>query len=80
MPCHAVETHPRFSALRDTASPSGSTSRDIGARRSLIDLPTAESLDFVLGSLPRAARRMLEIGCGDGRLAACMQGAGLEVV
>lgn len=36
--------------------------------------------DFVTANLPRGAARVLEVGCGDGALAAWLQADGLEVV
>jgi SAM-dependent methyltransferase len=45
--------------------------------------PSASSrytYDFVTASLPSGARHILEIGCGDGALAALLQRDGLEVI
>lgn len=35
--------------------------------------------DFILGQLPPPPTRVLEVGCGDGRLATAMHGAGYDV-
>lgn len=46
----------------------------------MIDCATAYTYDFVVSALPHNARRVLEIGCGDGRLAALLLADGLDVV
>jgi ubiquinone/menaquinone biosynthesis C-methylase UbiE len=46
----------------------------------MIDCATAYTLEFVRSSLPNNARRLLEIGCGDGALAVALNQAGLQVV
>jgi SAM-dependent methyltransferase len=46
----------------------------------MIDCATAYTLNFVRSALPEGARRLLEVGCGDGALAAALGIAGLEVV
>ena len=38
------------------------------------------TFDFVRSALPAGARRVLEIGCGDGAVAAMLGGSGLEVL
>lgn len=45
-----------------------------------LDLPTRESLRFIGPLLPRAGARILEVGCGDGRMAAELQRLGFSVV
>lgn len=40
---------------------------------------TAYTLDFVLGALPPGARRVVEVGCGDGEIAAALQEHGFDV-
>ena len=47
--------------------------------RTSIDLATGETLAFVRLSLLSTARRILEVGCGDGRLAAALHVNGLDV-
>lgn len=44
------------------------------------DVPTAETLAFVLLHVPRARSRILEVGCGSGILAARLQALGHQVV
>jgi ubiquinone/menaquinone biosynthesis C-methylase UbiE len=46
----------------------------------MIDCATAYTLEFVRSALPDNASRLLEIGCGEGALAAALNQAGLEVV
>lgn len=46
----------------------------------MTDVATAYTLAFVLSALPPGAKRVLEIGCGGGALAAEIQRAGLAVV
>lgn len=45
-----------------------------------LDIPTLETFAFVSAHLPPGARRVLEIGCGDGALAVLIRNAGHEVV
>lgn len=45
-----------------------------------IDCATAYTFEFVRSALPVGAARVLEVGCGDGALAAALGDAGLEVV
>lgn len=45
-----------------------------------LDLATNESLVFIRAHLPGASRRILEVGCGSGRLAARLQADGHTVV
>lgn len=42
-------------------------------------ISTRYTYDFVTANLPRDAQRILEIGCGDGALAARLQAAGVEI-
>lgn len=42
-------------------------------------IATRYTYDFVTSNLPRGAARILEVGCGDGALAALLQADGLEV-
>ena len=42
-------------------------------------IATRYTYDFVTSNLPRGATRILEVGCGDGALAALLQADGLEV-
>jgi SAM-dependent methyltransferase len=44
------------------------------------DVPTSETLGFVRGHLGAGRARILEVGCGDGALAARLQELGHEVV
>lgn len=44
------------------------------------DIPLAATLDFVRRHLPRRRVRLLEVGSGDGALAACLARLGHEVV
>jgi SAM-dependent methyltransferase len=44
------------------------------------DLPTTETLRFVLEHLPSGRTRILEVGCGNGRLALCLQRLGHQVI
>jgi SAM-dependent methyltransferase len=44
------------------------------------DVPTAETLAFVRAHVPPAPARLLEVGCGDGALAACLQASGYQIV
>jgi SAM-dependent methyltransferase len=44
------------------------------------DIATLETLAFVKGALPPRSRRVLEVGCGDGTLAAHFAASKLEVV
>lgn len=46
----------------------------------MTDCATNYTRDFVRSALPPGARRVLEIGCGDGALAAALMAEGLEVV
>lgn len=46
----------------------------------MIDVATRYSLEFVRDALPTGARRLLEIGCGNGELAAALMLDGFEVV
>ena len=44
------------------------------------DCATAYTRNFIMSALPARAKRILEIGCGDGALAEALSGDGLEVV
>jgi SAM-dependent methyltransferase len=44
------------------------------------DCATAYTRDFILSALPEHAKRILEIGCGDGALAEALGQCGLQVV
>lgn len=44
------------------------------------DCATLYSLNFIRGALPAKTSRVLEIGCGQGELAAALTEAGLEIV
>jgi SAM-dependent methyltransferase len=44
------------------------------------DVPTSETLAFVQAHVPPAPARLLEVGCGDGALAARLQACGYKVV
>lgn len=46
----------------------------------MIDCATAFTLEFIRTGLPAEARRVLEVGCGDGALAAALAADGIEVV
>ena len=46
----------------------------------VIDLATGETLAFIEASVPNGSRRILEIGCGAGELAAALVNRGYEVV
>lgn len=46
----------------------------------VFDVPTNQTLEFVLKFLPRRNLRILEVGCGNGELAECLQNLGFEVV
>lgn len=46
----------------------------------MADAATSYTAAFVRGALPAGARRILEVGCGDGALAAELQAEGLSVV
>lgn len=45
-----------------------------------IDVPTIETLGFVLKYLPTQRARLLEVGCGDGQLAWRLQQLGYEII
>jgi len=47
---------------------------------SVFDVPTNQTLEFVLKYLPRRNVRILEVGCGNGELAERLQNIGFEVV
>lgn len=47
---------------------------------SSIDIPTRETLAFVLANLPEGQSRILEVGCGSGRLARRLSALGHELV
>lgn len=49
-------------------------------RREALDTPTRHTLDFVRAHLPDRGARLLEVGCGDGRLAAALQRRGVRVL
>jgi SAM-dependent methyltransferase len=46
---------------------------------SSLDVATTFTLEFVRNALPPGCRRVLEVGCGDGRLAGALRDAGLIV-
>lgn len=47
---------------------------------SVFDVPTNETLEFVLKYLPNRDSRILEIGCGNGELALALQNLGFQMV
>ena len=48
------------------------------ARMRSIDVPTRETLAFVLGNLPSGQLRLLEVGCGGGELAGNLLNLGMN--
>jgi SAM-dependent methyltransferase len=52
----------------------------VSAPQPTIDCATAYTLEFVRSALPPNARHILEVGCGEGALAAALAQAGWQVV
>jgi SAM-dependent methyltransferase len=57
-----------------------SVSPVLGVEARPADVGTSETLSFVLESVSPPPRRLLEIGCGDGELAARLHGLGYRIV
>lgn len=60
-----------------TGLPDTTTRSEVTER---MDLATAQTLAFVRSKLPSGTARVLEVGCGNRRLASALQAGGLTVV
>lgn len=77
--------HERFEMRNQPAKGFSDPDQSVGERRGAevtepADVAARETLSFVIASLPTDCQRIVEAGCGDGRLAAMLLFQGLNVV